>query len=118
MVAGVGDPASVTARAAVGPWGDGRATIVGTARRSPAPWAALANGTAANALDYDDHDVPAASHPSAAILPALMALGEEIGPPGRALLDAYIVGLEVVRGTDRRWYLWERGCEGRRRVRG
>ena len=95
LIAGAYDPASIAARDAVAGWGEGAATVVGTRQRRAAPWAALANGTAANALDYDDYDVPAASHPSAAILPALLALGEEQGLSGRALLDAYIVGLEV-----------------------
>ncbi len=95
LIAGAHDAASIAARDAVAGWGEGAATVVGTQQRRAAPWAALANGTAANALDYDDYDVPAASHPSAAILPALFALGEERGLSGRALLDAYIVGLEV-----------------------
>lgn len=95
LISGAYDPVSITARDAVASWGKGAATVVGMRQRRPAPWAALANGTTANALDYDDYDVPAASHPSAAILPALLALGEERGLSGGALLDAYIVGLEV-----------------------
>ncbi len=95
MIAGARDPATAAVRDAVAGWGEGPAAVVGTPRRAPAPWAALVNGTAANALDYDDYDVPAASHPSAAIVPALLALGEERGASGRAVLDAYIVGLEA-----------------------
>ncbi len=95
MVAGTHDPATVIARDAIAGWGVGVAPVVGDHRRRPAPSAALVNGTAANALDFDDYDVPAASRPSAAILPALLALGEERLVSGRSLLDAYIVGLEV-----------------------
>jgi len=95
LVAGAHDPASVAARDAIVGWGTGAATVVGDSERRPAPWAALANGTAVDALDFDDYDVPAASHPSAVILPALLALGEERGSSGRSLLDAYIVGVEV-----------------------
>ena len=95
LVAGARDPASIAARKAVAGWGVGTATVVGDPERRPAPWAALANGTAVDALDFDDYDVPAASHPSAVILPALLALGEERGASGRSLLDAYVVGIEV-----------------------
>ena len=95
LVAGASDPATISVHNTISEWGAGPATVVGTNTGRPAPWAALANGTAANALDYDDYDVPAASHPSAAILPALLALGEESGVSGRTLLDAYIVGIEV-----------------------
>lgn len=95
LVAGARDPASIAAREAVAGWGVGQATVAGDSELRPAPWAALANGTAVDALDFDDYDVPAASHPSAVILPALLALGEERGASGRSLLDAYIVGVEV-----------------------
>ena len=93
--AGARDPASIAARRAVAGWGVGVATVVGDSERRPAPWAALANGTAVDALDFDDYDIPAASHPSAVLVPALLALGEERGASGRSLLDAYIVGIEV-----------------------
>ncbi|MCH2430908.1 MAG: MmgE/PrpD family protein [Acidimicrobiales bacterium] len=95
LVAGASDPAAISVHNTISEWGGGPATVAGTNTGRPAPWAALANGTAANALDYDDYDVPATSHPSAAILPALLALGEESGVSGRTLLDAYIVGIEV-----------------------
>ena len=95
LVAGARDPASIAARRAVAGWGVGVATVVGDSERRPAPWAALANGTAVDALDFDDYDIPAASHPSAVLVPALLALGEERGASGRSLLDAYIVGIEV-----------------------
>ena len=83
-------------QSSIGAWGTGSAAILGKSVRVPAPWAALANGTAAHALDFDDCDAPANSHPSAVLVPALLALGEERGLDGAALLDAYIVGLEVL----------------------
>lgn len=95
LVAGAADPATGTTLGAVSRWGTGPATAVGDVERRPAPWAALVNGTAADALDFDDYDVPAASHPSAVLVPALLALGEERGSSGRQVLDAYIVGIEV-----------------------
>jgi 2-methylcitrate dehydratase PrpD len=47
-------------------------------------------------LDFDDNDTPAASHPSAVLFPCLIALAEERGVGGQGVLDAYLVGLEVM----------------------
>lgn len=55
--------------------------------------AALINGTAAHALDYDD--VAPIGHPGAVLVSALLAAGEPIGVSGEAFLDAYVVGYEV-----------------------
>ncbi len=96
MLAGAGDPAARLAVAAVGEWGKGgRSLAVGGAERLHAPWAALVNGTAAHALDFDDNFIPAFTHASAVLGPALLALAEERDLPGAALLDAYVVGLEL-----------------------
>ena len=96
MLAGTGDPAAVGVRRTVARWGDGPCTVVGSVHSAAAPWAALANGTAAHALDFDDYEDPGATHPSAVLVPALLALGEERQAPGRDLIDAYIAGLEVI----------------------
>ena len=95
MVAGVGLPAQAAVRAAAATWGDGAASLVGGGRSS-APVAALVNGTAAHALDFDDHDAPTLAHPSAVLVPALLAAGEVAAVDGARLLRAYIVGLEVM----------------------
>ncbi|WP_112069033.1 MmgE/PrpD family protein [Herbaspirillum rubrisubalbicans] len=60
-----------------------------------APWAALVNGCAAHALDFDDNFFPPVTHASASLVPALFALGEEIGAGADAIVHAYIAGLEV-----------------------
>jgi len=61
--------------------------------RSSARDAAFVNGVAAHALDYDD--VGLQGHPSAVLVPALLAEGERLGCTGSALLSAYVVGHEV-----------------------
>lgn len=71
------------------------ASVFGTGFRAPAAQAALVNGTAAHALDYDDVTTSMRGHPSAPLLPALLAIGETIGSSGRDLLDAYVLGFEV-----------------------
>jgi 2-methylcitrate dehydratase PrpD len=60
--------------------------------------AALANGTAAHALDFDDVDMAIPGHPAAAIFPALLAAVEaESGAvSGQRLTAAYARGYEVM----------------------
>ncbi len=55
--------------------------------------AALINATAAHALDYDD--VALGGHPSAVLVPAVLAEGQYLGVSGADALRAYLVGYEV-----------------------
>ena len=96
MVAGAGEASTRLAYQTVAPWGEGPASVVGRGRGLAAPWAALVNGVAAHALDYDDVLEPALSHVSAVLVPAILADGEAHGADGGAALDAYIVGFEVM----------------------
>ena len=96
MLAGAGDDAPRAAHAGVARWGAGSATVAGTPHRLAAPWAALVNGTAAHALDYDDVLEISNAHVSAVLVPALLALGEEREADGAACVDAFIVGVEVM----------------------
>jgi 2-methylcitrate dehydratase PrpD len=57
------------------------------------PDAALLNGTAAHALDYDDVGIN--GHPSVVLVPALLAEGERLGAAGAELAAAYVVGYEI-----------------------
>ena len=69
------------------------ATILSTGDQTTLANAALANGTMGHALDYDDFG--GFGHPTVAIFPALLAIGEQAGATGRDLLEAYVVGCEV-----------------------
>ena len=84
------------ALATVLPWGKGDAIVVGGNEVLPPPWAAFVNATAAHALDFDDWDDPSLSHTSAVLLPAILAALSERGGSGRDLLDAHIVGVEIL----------------------
>lgn len=95
MLAGQDEACVVGTRVAVVGWGDGPCHVMG-GNPLAAPWAALVNGTAAHALDYDDVLDPAMSHPSAALVPAILALAEARRASGAACLDAYLVGFEVL----------------------
>ncbi|MFL9877041.1 MmgE/PrpD family protein [Herbaspirillum rhizosphaerae] len=73
----------------------GKSSAVTHAVSVTAPWAALINGCAAHALDFDDNFFPPVTHASAVLVPALFALAEEIDASTDAIVDAYIAGLEV-----------------------
>lgn len=73
----------------------GAALIFGTMRRTSALDAALVNGTAAHALDYDDFSGVMGGHQSVPLVPALFALGEEHRLSGDKILLAYLVGVET-----------------------
>lgn len=94
MIGGSGDTAAANVRKAIAHYTGGVATIIGAAT-AHAPWAALANGTAAHALDYDDTFLPAVNHAGASLVSSLLALAEERNLSGNSVVDAYIVGLEI-----------------------
>lgn len=71
------------------------ATVLGQQFRAPASEAALVNGTAGHALDYDDVSLPMRGHPSAPLVPAVLATGEKASCSGRDLLTAFVLGFEV-----------------------
>jgi 2-methylcitrate dehydratase PrpD len=63
--------------------------------RLQAEGSALGNSAAASALDLDDGHRLAAGHPGASIIPAVLAVGEEVKATGDELLSAIIIGYEV-----------------------
>ncbi len=71
------------------------ASIFGVSDRLPAASAALINGAASHALDFDDVNLAMPGHPSVAILPALLALAEELGSSGQDVLTAFVAGYEL-----------------------
>jgi 2-methylcitrate dehydratase PrpD len=71
-----------------------QASIIGGGVKTALPCAALANGTLMHALDWDDFTL-STMHPTTAVLPAVLALGEHLALSGRQVLEAYLVGLEV-----------------------
>jgi 2-methylcitrate dehydratase PrpD len=71
----------------------GESSVVFGVARASAADAALVNGTAGHALDYDD--VALGGHPSTVLVPALLAEGEAVGASGAEIMRAYLVGYEV-----------------------
>jgi len=78
----------------------GHSHITFTARRAEASVAAMVNGTAAHVLDFDD--VSLRGHPSAAMVPAIIAEAEELDAPGEAMVAAYVAGYETWAELNRR----------------
>ncbi|MFJ4172077.1 MmgE/PrpD family protein [Paenarthrobacter sp. NPDC089714] len=72
------------------------ATVLATGGKAPAHVAALLNATAGHADDYDDHLVDTNGHPSVVLIPALLAAGEAADVSGRDILDAYVIGHQVM----------------------
>src|SRR3954469_1607786 len=73
----------------------GPALIFGSARRTSALDAALINGTASHALDFDDFSGIMGGHHSVPLVSMLLALAEERGGTGEDLVAAYVIGVEV-----------------------
>ncbi|MEL5879163.1 MmgE/PrpD family protein [Cereibacter sphaeroides] len=76
-------------------YGPGPCLVLGRGERLGMLDAAFVNGTAGHALDYDDTSKSLSGHPTVIIIPGLLALAESRGASGRALTDAYIVGVEA-----------------------
>jgi len=71
------------------------ASAVGAGRVFSARQAALVNGVAGHALDYDDVNLAMHVHPTAVILPGLLALAEAERRSGRDVIEAFVVGYEA-----------------------
>jgi len=76
--------------------GTGIATVWGQDLMTSTHDAALVNGTAAHALDYDDVTWGLIGHPSVSLVPSVFSLGEALNASGRDVLHAYVVGFEVM----------------------
>jgi 2-methylcitrate dehydratase PrpD len=96
MLGGCSEPApQILAQYARRACGTGPASVIGQGFRTSAPLAAVVNGTAADVFGFSDIVVPNMNHPSGAICAALIALGEELKNPGKALIAAHVIGVEI-----------------------
>src|SRR3954469_19599496 len=94
-LAGACEPAARSVQRVIGGDGAGPCAVLGTPLRGSAANAALANGTAAHALDFDDMCFVSLAHPSAPLVSATLAAAEVTGAAGAALLDGYVIGFEI-----------------------
>jgi len=93
-LAGANEPCARILSTALGT-SKGPAIVFGTNQAVNPLDAALINGTASHALDFDDCNNTLGGHPSVPILPALFALADEVGATGKEFLTAYVAGFEV-----------------------
>src|SRR5918996_2328528 len=92
-LAGAADPSATIVAGVLS--SAGSSLVLGTDKRVGSLDAALVNGTASHALDFDDCNNTLGGHPSAPVLPALFALADEIGASGRDFIAAYVAGFET-----------------------
>ena len=93
--AGVDEPvARITREMVLADEGRADASLFGSEVRVPARAAALANGAAGHALDYDDTHFAYVGHPSTVIMPVTLALAQTTAATASALYDAALIGLE------------------------
>ena len=72
-----------------------QATLIGIGNRVSVGQAALVNGSAGHALDYDDVLRLLNGHPTAPVMPAIVALAQHRGFGGKALIEAFTAGVET-----------------------
>jgi 2-methylcitrate dehydratase PrpD len=71
-------------------------TIWGSKQKTSPSYSALVNGAMAHSLDFDDVNSAAQGHPSTVIVPAVMAVSEELNISGKIAILSYFVGFEVM----------------------
>ncbi|MEC7426261.1 MAG: MmgE/PrpD family protein [Actinomycetota bacterium] len=74
----------------------GNCTVIGQREATTSAMAALANGASAHAFELDDVHEEAISHPGAVVIPAALALAEELNKSGHDLLEAIVIGYEAM----------------------
>ena len=75
--------------------GNPHATLVGFGQKTSVRQAALVNGSASHALDYDDVVEALRGHPTVPVYSPLLALAEKRRASGEALLAAFVAGFET-----------------------
>ncbi len=95
-IAGSRTPVAKNLRTHVlGQYGSGPCTLLGTEHSASATGAALANGTAAHALDFDDTSYAGVLHGSTIVLPAVLAAAEQADISGARFLESFVAGSET-----------------------
>lgn len=89
-------PTIERALAAVAPFAGARqATVLGRGDELDILNVALLNGMASHTFDFDDTHLRTVIHPAGPVASAIMALAEYQPTPGPALVDAFVIGVEV-----------------------
>jgi 2-methylcitrate dehydratase PrpD len=94
-LAGVSDPSALILREQMIAEGSGACSLVGHPAKLSASDAALVNGTAGHALDYDDVHMALPGHITVAVLPAVLALAEARGARPQDVVAGFVAGYET-----------------------
>jgi 2-methylcitrate dehydratase PrpD len=76
--------------------GDGDAAVIGFPERLPFRDAATVNGVLVHGLDFDDTHLGGVVHPSASLVPTILAVGARQNSSGAQALAAYVGGVEAM----------------------
>src|SRR5215831_9304790 len=96
MLAGAAEPCAQIVRQVVRTEGSlPLCTVLGCTLRTSPTWAALANGVAGHAHDFDDTNFALMGHPSVPLLAALLAVAEAEMKSGADVALGYVIGFEV-----------------------
>ena len=71
------------------------ATVFATGEDMAPEWAALANGSMAHSLDYDNHHAKGVIHAGSSVVTCALAAGEETDADGKELITAVVIGYEL-----------------------
>jgi len=93
--AGVDEPVARIVRDMVLAEGGSAQAVLFGGGTAPARGAALVNGTISHALDYDDTHFAHIGHPSVAVCPAVLAVGQSVGSSQADMLAAALIGVEA-----------------------
>lgn len=94
VMVGIGEPVTeIVRKTLVDADGAAEARMCWSPHLVSAPSAALLAGAIAHSLDYDDQSM--SGHPSAVLVPAILAEAEAIGSSGKEMVTAYVAGYEV-----------------------
>jgi 2-methylcitrate dehydratase PrpD len=85
----------ILVREAIEDGATGKASLVGRSETTLPSTAALINGAASHALDYDDVNFAMHGHPTVTVVPALLALGEQRKASGRLFVESFVAGYET-----------------------
>jgi 2-methylcitrate dehydratase PrpD len=95
-IAGAQEPlVDVLTKDAVENGENGESSLLGRREKVSPATAALINGAASHALDFDDVNWQMRGHPTVAVLPAVFSIAEQRRLNGRQTLEAFIVGYQI-----------------------
>ncbi len=90
------DLSRILVEEAVDQGGKAVASLIGHPAKVSTQQAALVNGTASHALDYDDVNLTLSGHPTVPIVASLLALAEARGASGKDFIAAFVAGYETI----------------------